>query len=381
MARSRNDGAAASAAALASEAARVLQERSQQRKAEPPAPQPESRKEEVPVDPAKIESARKNTPHRKGMEEVLARRKEQEELDQPKAEEKKEEKPAPKVEKAEAKPAAPATEAQEKPAEPKAEEVKAEAPAAPEAPKTIRVKVDGEEFDVPAEDVEAAGGVRAYQTGRAAENRLRKTSELVERLQRSLATQPPAQPQPPQKSDVDFIAEKMDVVRFGTPAEAAAALLEIQNRGKQQVDPNQIINQAVGAMQRQQAVVEFGKEYQDIVSSPLLVKLAVQLENEELAAAHKAGQRVDWKNLYSKIGTQLRSLVPARQSQPTASATTTPGNTSQPSAKEERKASITNLPTSAARAKLPEEEKQLTPDEARAEAIRDMKKSRGQHAG
>lgn len=368
----RNTKRAAEAAAVeASEAARTLAQRSHEARAEKVevAPEPEQPKERS-VDPNLREKLLQNRHHSQAMDEILKKRgldQEEEKKEEPKVEAKEEPKPA--VE------------------EPKAEEAPpavAEAAEAPETPKTVRVKVDGEEFDAPADEVEAAGGVKAYQVLKAGENRLKKandavaeskklTAQLVELLSKRQA------PEAPKQTDDEFIKSKVDVIRFGTPEESATALREVLLRAQpKQVDHNAILAQTLQAIDRKQATAEFGTKFPEIVSNPLLVKLAISLEQEEIAKAQQERRAIDWKSTYDRIGNQIRGVVPARQSQsPTTPQTA--GNTSPaPSAKEERKASITVLPTASARAELPKVEKELTPEEERKEWIAEQRKARGQ---
>ena len=351
------------AAQEASEAARKLQARGQEVKAERAEPAPEPKAEETTNLTPPAQKVKRGNPDREAMLDEI-RQKRGEPKEEPEEKEPEEVKEPP----VEAK-------------EPPKEEVKAETPpvvetppeVVPEAPKTVRVKVDGQEFDAPAEEVEAHGGVRGYQIAKAQDNRLKKTNEALALAQRLLAAQPKA-PTVPQKSDVDFIAEKMDVVRFGTPAEAASAWIEIQQRSNKPVDQNALISRAVSAMNQNQAVAEFGKSFPEITSNPLLLKLAITMEAEEVQSAEKEGRSVDYRNLYNTIGTKIRSVVPPRQSQPQ----TAPKQESNPSSlaeKEARKASnVTVIPTAAARAEHPKEEA----PETREESLNRMRKARGQ---
>jgi hypothetical protein len=366
----RTDKAAERAAAEASEAARTLAVRGaevRRSQAEPAAEEAsEPAKSEVHVtEPGRVEKLLKGRPHTQAMDALLDKR----ELAEAAAEPEKET-PA-ETTKVEAKQEAPV----EQPA--------AEAP--PEAPKTVRVKVDGEEFDAPKEEVDAAGGIHAYQRDKASENRLKKMNEALAETRRAQAEiaewvkkQQKAEPEKPQQSDKEFIAAKMDIVRFGSPDEAAAAWLEIQQRNQpKQLDQNAIIEQATNRMRHDQAVQAFDNEFADVVKNPLLLRLVVSLRNERMGQLPK-DQPVDWGNFYRKIGNEVRSVLPPRQSQPQVAAQTTASNPSQPSEKEARKASITNLPTASARAELPKEEKELSPEEERKAWIAEQKKARGQ---
>jgi hypothetical protein len=271
--------------------------------------------------------------------------------------------------------------------EPKSEAVvEAPAEAVAEAPKVVRVKVDGDEFDAPADEVEAAGGVKSFQILKAAENRFAKANKLVEesgksqsqilQLVQALLQQQPKQEAKPVQSDSQFIASKLQTIRFGSDEEGASALQEVLSRFQQkQVDPNELVSAATNRFNNQQAVENFKKEFGDVMANPHLSKLAAVLDTERRQQL-PVGQAVDWNDFYRKIGNELRPLT-GKQSQP-ATTTKTDGNTSQQSVKEERKASISTIPTAAARAALPEPEKELTPEEERKAWLASQKKARGQ---
>ena len=253
--------------------------------------------------------------------------------------------------------------------------------AAAEPIKTVKVKVDGQEFDAPQADVDAAGGISAYQRDKASENRLAKANQTlaetrqvqayIAQLVQQLA------PKQPTETDAQFIASKMDMIRFGTPEESAVALQEVLSRSAQKIDPQAITQQAVSTMQRNLALDSFKKEFQDVVTHPMLLRLAVSLENERIS---KTGQPADWASFYSTIGNEVRSVT-GRQSQPAtalaAPAATTSDTPSPASDKEARKASIVNVPTAAARAELPTEPK----PETREDILNQMRKSRGLPVG
>lgn len=248
-------------------------------------------------------------------------------------------------------------------------------PAEAEIPKTVRAKVDGEEFDAPQADVDDAGGLKAYQLIRASENRLRKANETLaqtRQAQAQLAQWIQAQkPAEPTLTEDQFIQSKVDTVRFGTPEESAVALREILSRTNPRVDQNAIAQMAVSEMMKTQAIDNFKKEFQDVVSNPILLRAAVSLENERKP---HAGQQTDWSNFYRTIGNEVRSVTGRPNQPPVTTVTQTADPTSSgTSDREARKASIVNLPTAAARAALPADPK----PETREEILASMRKSRG----
>lgn len=276
-----------------------------------------------------------------------------------------------------------AQEAVEKPAD-----APHETPAEPVV-ETVRVKVDGQEFDVPKADVEEAGGVGSYQREKAEENRLKRLNESIAESKRTNAAmmewltrqQTPQTPNQPQVTDAAFIQSKLDIIRFGTPEEGAQAWVEIQERQAPKIDPNNIANQVMDKVRRDAATQQFQKDFADVVKNPMLLKLAIVLENERLQEHNRAnpGQPIDYSSFYSKIGNEVRSVT-GRPSQPATvstaaqtSAASEPGTPSQVSDKEARKsASIVNLPTAAARAVQSEDPK----PETREQAMERMRRSR-----
>ena len=394
----RNQGAAESAAAAASEAARVLQSRQQesrqesqpepQERTEPADPKedrtpPRPAKDDEPVEKQTVAIKRGNPNRDAILADIRKNRGENEpEETQPAT-------PAaaaPTTAPAQPIPATPSTDT-EPPAEPPPAAQPDEVPPIP-AVEVVKVKIDGEEFDVPKAEVEEAGGIGPFRILKAAENRLRKANETLaesRRIAAHISQQQPQQPTAPRPSDKDIMAN-LAAARFGTDEEYTAALDAAFSRGR--VDPNGIVREAVAEMQKTQAMAEFQRDYPDVIASPMAMRLAVSLENEVVEQVKQAQQQglirgpLDWQKIYRTIGTQVRNAFggPARQSQPAApnaaAATTAanqPSNPSPVSDKEARKASIVTLPTAAARAVTPEEPK----PETREESLNRMRARRG----
>lgn len=306
------------------------------------------------------------------MEEIVKRSQGEDHKEEPKEEPKAEPKAdAPKEEvKAETKP-------EEAKAEAKVEEAKLE------VPQMVKAKVDGEEFDVSQAEIDEAGGLKAWQKERAAENRLKKANEALaesRKIQEQIKEMARPQPAPvPVISNDEFIKQKMDIIRFGSPEESAAAFQEVLARANPKTDANQIVLQATTNFNHDQALRKFRADFQDIATNPVLSRLIQPLAQEALAPYTKAGtadwaslSQLDWPEFYNKIGNSIRGAVP-RQSQPQPTAATTGNPSPATSDKEARKASIVNPQTGAARAELPKEEK----EESREDIVRAMKKERG----
>lgn len=253
-----------------------------------------------------------------------------------------------------------------------------DAPAVVAPVETVRVKVDGEEFDAPKADVEEAGGIRVYQREKAAEKRLKASNEALAETRRTQAAimeflQKQQTPAPVQPSKSELL-QKVAQARYGTDDEFAAAIQQYTDQANPRVDQNAITQAAVNRMQQSNATQEFQKEFPDVVSNPLTLKLAVTLENERLAQMYQAGHTPNWSAFYKQLGNEVRSVMGRGTTSPPSPEPTT-GTTSQVSSdKEARKASVVvALPTAGSRAVPTEEPK----PETREESLNRMRKSRG----
>lgn len=247
-----------------------------------------------------------------------------------------------------------------------------------EAIEYVRVKVDGEEMDVPKVDVEAEGGVKAYQINKAAEKRLQKAAEIARanaemfaRTQAALQAATP--PPPPQKPLSELIKEKIAHVQFGTPDEAAAAIDEIiAAKTGPAIDHNKMRQEAVESVFEHMAAQTFIQRNQDILNDRVTAQLALLTQNDMLS---QQGRPQDWNQFFFHLETNLRNRLGkppiATQAQATPNAQPTSGTVAD---KEARKASIVALPTASARAVAPEEPKPKT----REQMLADMRKARGQ---
>lgn len=229
----------------------------------------------------------------------------------------------------------------------------------------VKVRVDGEDFEVSQEEIDQAGGVKNFQIQRASENRLRQANEALAEVRKLRDV-----PRETSKEAPDEAMKKdLEILRWGTPEDATAALKRILTSQAKPVDQNQIVEMAADKMRHDDAVKSFDREFKDIGASPMHLKLVIALRNEAVQKGHPG----DWDNFYRSLGNQVRTIMPrtGATSQPSDKSTT--DATSQPSDKEARKSSIVNLPQAAARAALAEEPKQ----ETRADTIASMRKARG----
>lgn len=263
--------------------------------------------------------------------------------------------------------------------------------AALEAPKTAKQIVDGREYEVALSEIEEAGGERAWRKDRAASNRLEEAkAALAESKRTQAAIVQWAQSQVPQQQQVSqeqLLQQHMELIRNGTPEQSAAALRAVIQSNVQQVNPIEIQNTAVFKMRQDQAATQFKAEFPEIAANPTLMEFAGVKENaalpralQSLGITSMADPRVphfDFGQFYRSIGNEIRSAFPRQSQQQAAEEVTTPGIPSQKSEREERKSSIVNLPTAAARAETPAEPKA----ETREEILNSMRKARGLPTG
>ena len=198
-----------------------------------------------------------------------------------------------------------------------------------------------------------------------------------------LQQQRPAQPA---QTPDQFIASKMDAIRFGTPEEAAAAWQEVSAAQNPRVDENSLIVKAAANIKHDGALAAYNSEFADVLATPNARKLSGVLVHEKLSPFMPNGKpnwtalgQLDWQQFYRTIGNELRSTFgkPSQPAPTPAAVAVASGNPSQPD-KEARKASIVNLPTAAgARAELPAEEKPQTREQILAQA----RKARGLPTG
>jgi len=252
----------------------------------------------------------------------------------------------------------------------------AETPAAAPEPELVTVKIDGQESQVSKADVDALGGVAAYQIHKAAEKRLAQANQEKQDLHRLLEQAKTLieqnKPKEPVKSPEESIKEKVAQIQFGTPDEAAQAIQDILNANVQKVDQNAIVAQAVAQMQQQSAAQQFVQRNQDILQNPVLAKLALVLEHDKLSKSRPS----DWGKFYTEMEVEFRNSIgrPATTPTPTVSTPQDAQPTSERDAKLSRKDNIVNLPTAAQRAAGPEEPKTLTRDDR----LNQLRKARGQ---
>lgn len=218
---------------------------------------------------------------------------------------------------------------------------------------TVKIKVDGEEKEVPKDKIYDAG-VRALQKESAADKRLEEATRLLKEAKEYV--QPKAKEEPSQQWDDQTIAYALE---HGDEAQKAYAVSQM--RGRDTTTPEELIAQTtqkvLDNVDFKTASDWFLTEYSDIAKDPYLFQLAGFAEDK----ARAEGDSRSRKELYKEIGDNLRKWKG--------------GNTVQTlEDKKEQKSTIVNLPSASVKKTAPAEAKPRTT----ADIIEDMRKARGQ---
>lgn len=228
-----------------------------------------------------------------------------------------------------------------------------EAPEEPAKPEMVKVKVEGHEYEVPKEQVDAEGGLEFYQKRAAANLIFQRAKQREDEANKLLADARKPVEQP--KAQDDRLTKLVEAIRFETdPAKAAEAVKQLVS--ETQLTQEQV-NQAVQAqIAADKAVEKFRADFPEIASDPLLTQMAVNLEIQ----ARQAGNTEPSADLHQKIGKLLKERY-VRPTQPLAE-------------KQQKKATVTNIPQARSRASAPEAPKEKTVQEI----INDERRARKQ---
>jgi hypothetical protein len=231
----------------------------------------------------------------------------------------------------------------------------------------IRIKVNGQEFDLTQEELIArAQKVTTADAYLAEAARIRREAE--QRLAQS-TTQTPA-PVVETRS-VDEERALVRAIQMGSEEEAIAALRKLNTPANPPLNPDDLARTVDERLTFKEAVSRFETTFSDITSDRLMLNLALQRDQELLAR----GDRRDYWERYNEIGTALReykrsigeSYAQARaQAEPAAPVVD----------KQTRKAEAPSVPQASAKkseAQRVEDDK----EESAAEVIANMAKSRG----
>lgn len=161
------------------------------------------------------------------------------------------------------------------------EEVEEEAPAAVEqapVPGAFKVKVDGVEQEVSAEDL-----IRAYQKNSAADRRLEEAARILREAEQLAAQNQVAEQEVPQGNLREEAAEMMSKLYDGDQEAAAEALVNLlaktkggdQPTRRQEVDADVLTEQVLERMAFNSAVERVKSDYPDLVADSNLEQLVV----------------------------------------------------------------------------------------------------------
>ena len=218
---------------------------------------------------------------------------------------------------------------------------------------TVKIKVDGEEKEVPKDKIYDAG-IRALQKESAADKRLEEATRLLREAKEF--AQPQVKEAPSHEWDDATVAYALE---HGDDAQKAYAVSQM--RGRDTTTPDELINQTtkkvLDNVDFQAASEWFFNEYSDIAKDPYLLHLAGVAEDK----ARQSGDYRPRKELYKEIGNDLRKWRG--------------GNTVQTlEEKKELKSNIVNLPSASVKKSTPAEAKPQTT----SDIIENMRKARGQ---
>lgn len=161
------------------------------------------------------------------------------------------------------------------------EEVEEEAPAAVEqapVPGAFKVKVDGVEQEVSAEDL-----IRAYQKNSAADRRLEEAARILREAEQLAAQNQVAEQEVPQGNLREEAAEMMSKLYDGDQEAAAEALVNLlaktkggdQPTRRQEVDADVLAEQVLERVAFNSAVERVKSDYPDLVADSNLEQLVV----------------------------------------------------------------------------------------------------------
>jgi hypothetical protein len=205
----------------------------------------------------------------------------------------------------------------------------------------MRLKVDGQEVEVPADKVIEAG-VRALQKESAADKRLQEASELKRRYEAMINEAINTPSEPPQQ---DVHEEDWAQVIKDAPFDDKAAKKLSDRLTATRIDPNEIIGPVLNVVQRKleanSAIEQFRSKHSDIWSDPNLMAVFHAMERAKVEAGDQRPLLERWTDVAESVR-QWRGPKADMQD------------------KQERKAGIVNVPTAGGRAPTAEQPKPRT---------------------
>lgn len=252
-----------------------------------------------------------------------------------------------------------------------------ELPAVEETPEPVvdqvakqmrRVKVDGEEFDVPEDDL-----VASYQKQATATRRLQEADRILAdaRAQAAQIAQQvkPLEPEVPPADRKQKIQQYHDAMLTGDMETAANLFDEVMNTGRPErpiPDVNAIIQQATPVIKQQlsneSALERFKTDYKDVMDDPDLLALA-DFKLRQFEAEGKP---------YADALISAGNAVREKFKLPTPSSDTANQPTTTRAEKLEKKGGIVNFPIANSKASS-----QVEREQTNSEYVAEMRKARG----
>ena len=220
-----------------------------------------------------------------------------------------------------------------------------EAPAAVEAaPETYEIKVNGRTLKLTKDEL-----IARAQKVEAADEYLRGASQAFKAVR-----QPePKAPEPVQSAEEDDAA-LASAIQTGTEEEARAAIAKLRARPPQGLSQDDVLRAVDQRIAFQDAARKFQTEFKDVFEDSYLLQIAMT-EDQKLI---QSGDTRGYWDRFSEIGTKVRQWRDGIKGQPV------------PNDKQQRKASVTVIPTAAARAAGKTEDKPETATDVIAEMAR-----------
>jgi hypothetical protein len=218
---------------------------------------------------------------------------------------------------------------------------------------TVKIKVDGEEKEVPKDKIYEAG-IRTMQKESSADKRLEEATRLLREAKEYV--KPKQEEVLPQEWDDATVAYALE---HGTEEQKAYAVSQMRRRDTTTPEQltEQVTKRVLDNVDFQKASEWFLTEYSDIAKDPYLIKLAGSAEIE----ARNNGDKRPYRELYKDIGDDLRTWRGGTVTQTLET-------------KREQKSNIVNLPSASVKKSTPAEAKPQTT----SDIIENMRKARGQ---
>lgn len=252
-----------------------------------------------------------------------------------------------------------------------------EEPAPVATPQTVRVKVDGEEKELPVDEV-----VKGYQKDSVASRRLeeaaRKMKEVEQReaaiSERERQIQAIQAPSPEDDEDGDEIQAAIDALVEGDNAAAAKLLRDAVKKGRQPASPAVNATELAAQIKADLAAEREQDEHNKAMSDFLKANPAFA---DPAEGEPKSNERVMGDHIYVSVylpkvaAGEISYREALNKTAEDVAKVFTPAPA--PNAREERKKTVNNLPTAGSARQT-----QSTPPQTALDVIDEMKKMRGQ---